>query len=246
MCILAQAQRQWEIRPGAAPVPGGEGENHTGESERTQEKPGTSAMELRAGPRKGKLRTARHRWWLGGMLLVVTGAAWAGHLAADAQGQRPSQDDVEAAYLYNFGKFVRWPGGSARGPLVICVAAEDSFAPALRQLVSGEQIDQRPLQVKTLDSAGGVQGCSILFVGATQTGRADALLGAAAGKPILTVGETPDFLTRGGTIQFVQTEDHVRFSVNLDAANRSGLGLSSELLKVAVSVTGRPGRGGAE
>jgi hypothetical protein len=46
-------------------------------------------------------------------------------------------------------------------------------------------------------------------------------------------------------IQFFQVEDHVRFSVNLDAANRNGVGLSSELLKVAVSVKGKPQGGGA-
>ena len=33
-------------------------------------------------------------------------------LAAQAgQAQKTSRDDVQAAYLYNFGKFVRWPQG---------------------------------------------------------------------------------------------------------------------------------------
>ena len=47
-------------------------------------------------------------------------------------------------------------------------------------------------------------------------------------------------------IQFVLVEDHVRFSVNLDACNRHGVGLSSELLKVAVTVTGKAGDGRGE
>ncbi len=116
---------------------------------------------------------------------------------------------------------------------------------ALNRLAAGEQIDQRPLAVKAVSDPGAVAGCSILFIGSTEPGRVDTFLAAAAGKPILTVGDAPDFLARGGTIQFVQMEDHVRFSVNLSAASRCGLGLSSELLKVAVSVTGRPGTGGA-
>jgi YfiR/HmsC-like len=44
----------------------------------------------------------------------------------------------------------------------------------------------------------------------------------------------------------VLVEDHVRFSVNLEAANRCNVGLSSELLKVAVTVTGRPETGGTK
>jgi hypothetical protein len=182
---------------------------------------------------------------LSGLLLAVAGVASADLSWQSALAQRPSRDEVQAAYLYNFGKFVRWPAGAARGPLTICVAAPDSFGHAISALTAGEQIDQRPLQVKTVDGAGGVGGCSILFIGAMEPKRVNELLAAAAGKPVLTVGDAPDFLARGGTIQFVEMEDHVRFSVNLDAANRGGLGMSSELLKVAVSVTGKPGTGGA-
>jgi hypothetical protein len=179
-----------------------------------------------------------------GLLLTVAGVASAGLASQNARAQRPSRDDVEAAYLFNFGKFVRWPPESGRGPLAICVAAQDSFGAALQKLVAGEQINGRPLQVRALNRPEGVGGCSILFIGPGP--QLEAFLAAVAGKPILTVGDAPDFLVRGGTIQFVLMEDHVRFSVNLSAASHSGLGLSSELLKVAVSVTGRPGTGGAQ
>lgn len=201
-------------------------------------------MELRTEQRRRQDRS-RGRRWLAAFLLAAGGIASAGLPQQSARAQRPSRDEVEAAYLYNFGKFVRWPAGAVRGPLVICVAAQASFLQALSRLVTGEQIEQRPLQVKNIGNAGDVTGCSILFIGSTEARRVDGLLGAAAGKPILTVGDAPDFLVRGGAVQFVLMEDHVRFSVNLSAAARGGLGLSSELLKVAVSVTGKPGTGGA-
>ena len=200
-------------------------------------------MELRTGPVKAS--GAKRRWWLGGLLLAVAGAASAGLASQNARAERPSRDEVEAAYLYNFGKFVRWPAASAPGPLVICVVAQDSLTQVLESLVGGEQSDRRQLAVKGGNEPGAVAGCSILFMGATEAKRADTFLAAAAGRPILTVSDAPEFLARGGTIQFVQVEDHVRFSVNLNAANRCGLSLSSELLKVAVSVTGKPGTGGA-
>jgi hypothetical protein len=41
-------------------------------------------------------------------------------------------------------------------------------------------------------------------------------------------------------IQFVMVENHVRFAVNLDALNRAHLVLSSELLRVASSIGGKP------
>ncbi len=206
---------------------------------------GTNAMELRAGPRQENAGTRKRRWWTVGWLLVLVGVASAGVPVPSTRAERLSRDDVEAAYLYNFGKFVRWPAARAQGPLVLCVAAPDSFSEALSHLVAGEQINQRTLEVRAVSRPEGVGECSILFVRPTEPGRVDAYLTAVGNKPILTVGDAPDFLVRGGAVQFVQMEDHVRFSVNLDAANRSGLGLSSELLKVAVSVTGKPGTGGA-
>jgi hypothetical protein len=164
---------------------------------------------------------------------------------AGADADRASLGDVEAAYLYNFGKFVRWPDDPSHGPVLICVAGKDPFAQTVAHLVTGERLNDRPLQVRNLDRASAVQGCSILFVGDGQRAQMDAYVAAADGKPILTVGDSPDFLARGGIVQFVFEEDHVRFSVNINAAKRNGLALSSQLLKVAVSIVGGPGNGGA-
>ena len=203
------------------------------------------AMAVRAQSRARGDRKAQGRRWLGGLLLaaMAAGGTWPGR---DARAQKPSRDDVQAAYLYNFGKFVRWPEGAGHGPIQVCVAGQDPFAQTVGQLVAGERIGGRGVEVRNLDEPEGVGSCSILFVGAPERARTDAFLAAADGKPVLTVGEGPDFLTRGGMIQFVLVEDHVRFSVNLEAANRCNVGLSSELLKVAVSVTPRPETGGTK
>ena len=55
-----------------------------------------------------------------------------------------------------------------------------------------------------------------------------------------TVSNVPKFSQRGGMIQFVVEANKVRFEVNLASAERAGLSLSSELLKVATTVTRSP------
>jgi hypothetical protein len=50
------------------------------------------------------------------------------------------------------------------------------------------------------------------------------------------VSDIPHFSERGGMIQFVLEKDKIRFEVNLTNAERAGLKLSSELLKVAIAV----------
>jgi hypothetical protein len=162
-----------------------------------------------------------------------------------AGADRPSRDDVEAAYLYNFGRFVRWPDAGDQGPLRICVAGPDAFSRSVARLAAGERVGDRPLTAIRIERTEDELRCSILFISAAEQTRLGAWLGQAAGKPILTVGEASDFMDRGGIIQFVAEDNHVRFSVNLNAAGRSGLSLSSELLKVAVSVVGSSANGGA-
>ena len=188
-----------------------------------------------------RLRVIR---WLALPLLACVAASAAVVAPVKTESQRASLDDVEAAYLYNFGKFVRWPEAAAGTPLVICIAGSDSFQEAVAHLVGDERIGGRDVQTRRVESRAAIPACSILFVDAEESDRLGTYLAAADGKPVLTVSDAPDFLDRGGIIQFVFDGDHVRFSVNLSAAGHNGLTLSSELLKVAVHVTGSQGRGG--
>jgi hypothetical protein len=76
-----------------------------------------------------------------------------------------------------------------------------------------------------------------VFLGVSEDAHLKKDLDAFEKKPILTVSNIPRFLERGGMIQFLVQDRRVRFAVNLPAAERTGLALSSELLKVAVYVS---------
>ncbi len=163
-----------------------------------------------------------------------------------AQAPRPSQEDVQAAYLYNFAKFVRWPAANNRPTLDICVAGQQLYVDTLTRIVAGERIDTRSLTVRAVLRTEDAAGCDILFIDASAKERMDALIAASAGRPVLTVSDIPDFLDRGGMIQFLVQENRVRFSVDLKPVERSGVSLSSQLLRVAVAVNGRPSSGGGQ
>jgi len=78
--------------------------------------------------------------------------------------------------------------------------------------------------------------CRILFVSSAETGLLERMIEAVSKQGVLTVSDMPQFVNRGGMIQFVTDDKRVRFEVNLTAAQRAGLTLSSELLKVATVV----------
>lgn len=155
---------------------------------------------------------------------------------------RPSEYAVKAAYLYNFGKFVRWPADAkpARNPnFSICVLGQDPFGPSLDATVEGETISGKPVIVRHVTTARDGASCNILYISPTERGRLSEILAVLGRDSTLTVSDMPDFTDRGGMIQFILDSGRVRFEINRDAAQAAGLNLSSELLKVAMNVRGR-------
>jgi YfiR/HmsC-like len=153
---------------------------------------------------------------------------------------KPSEYDVEAAYLFNFSKFITWPADS--GSLSICVLGDDPFGQALDKIVTGEKVEGKSVVDKRITRSEEASSCSILYISASEASRLSRILLAVKDAPVLTVSDLPDFLDRGGMIQFVLRDSRVRFAVNLAPTQHDGLALSSELLKVAVSVRRAEGR----
>jgi len=154
--------------------------------------------------------------------------------------QRPSEYDVKAAYLFNFGKLMRHTDNYVRTPTFeICILGRDPIGKTIDELAANESIDNRSVRINRLPDVTAAKSCSIIFISSYEQENIREDLAILAGAEILTVSDVPDFLKRGGMIQFVVLENHVRFAVNLDALNRAHLVLSSELLRVASSIGGK-------
>ncbi len=155
-----------------------------------------------------------------------------------AQKSSPTENEVESAYLYNFGKFVEWPAkASSIGEFfTVCVLGDDTFGATLETTIAGESIEGKKVLVKRVAKPQDAVSCRILFIGSSQHSRVKEILAELDDTSVLTVSDMPEFTRRGGMIQFVVEANRVRFEVNLTSAERSGLTLSSQLLKVAVNV----------
>ena len=146
---------------------------------------------------------------------------------------------MKAAYLYNFGRFIEWPGkvAVARGDaFTVCVLGQDPFGPSLDATLAGETIGGKTIVAKRISSAEESDNCQILFLSLRDDSRLNKIIADLDKKAVLTVSDMPQFVKRGGMIQFVPEGKKVRFEVNLTATQHAGLTLSSELLKVATAV----------
>lgn len=163
-------------------------------------------------------------------------------LPAQVPPSQPNESEVKAAYLLNFGRFLRHanPPAPAASTFDICILGQDALAQSIDETAANETIDNVPVHVRRLPDVTDAKACAIVFINAKNSDDLREDLAILSISDALTVSDAPDFLDRGGMIQFVLIQNHVRFAVNLNAVNRAHLVLSSELLRVASSVIGKP------
>jgi len=155
-------------------------------------------------------------------------------LAAASPPQPLDEYQVKAAFLYNFAKFVQWPSEAfqtATEAIAICILGQDPFGRSLADTVAGRAIEGRSIVVRHISDIKQAAGCHVLFIASTENKRSPAML--AGIKPgTLTVGDS-DASAAGAVINFKLDDGKVRFEINMDAAEREKLQISSRLLGLA-------------
>lgn len=151
-----------------------------------------------------------------------------------------SEHSVKAAIIYKIAKFVAWPEdafATRTEPLQVCFPATDPIGPALDAL-SGKIVWGRPIAVKRLNEITTVElDCKILFVGEEPKASRTTLVSKVANAPVLTIGESQDFVDLGGIVTLEIEQSRIQFAINVDASERAGLNISAQLLQLA-TITG--------
>ncbi len=162
-------------------------------------------------------------------------------LALQPAVARPTQSDLEysvkANYLIRFAAFVEWPPrafATPQAPLVICVAGRDPFGAGLDRAARGQTAFGRPLAVRRPATREDIAVCHIVYVG---QGGASLMEGVEGRQNLLQVTDAAVSAKRG-MIHFAVSNGRVRFHIDLGAATRSRLAISSRLLNLALSVEG--------
>jgi hypothetical protein len=170
-------------------------------------------------------------------------------------GIQASENDIKAAFLYNFIKFTDWPKGKVAEPNTITIGLlgehpfKDAFGP-----VKDKPVGDKRLIIKDLgrfrrsfpqNDAGNLEfanyieqlrKCHLLFISGSERDNFKAIIGAVKGYNVLTVGETTDFLELGGIVTFIPGVEKPVFEVNLNVCEREGLKISSKVLRLARKV----------
>jgi hypothetical protein len=151
--------------------------------------------------------------------------------------------EVKAAFIYNFSRFVQWPPSDLDKPFVVGILGKDPFGAVLDESLNGKRADGREVVVRRFSRIENAAESNILFVSSSEEANLEQIVKGLHSLPVLTIGETSRFAERGGMINLTTQGNRIRFEINLDAIERSGLKVSSQLLRLAKIVsTPQPAR----
>ncbi len=181
----------------------------------------------------------RHTFFLLG-LVIISLLPSAHAAAAVIEGSTTSREyKIKAAFLYNFTKFTSWPTdkfGNKQSPLNICLIGHDPFGLTMDTTTNGKLVKGRSITVLRINHIADTDTCHLLFIGTSKNGRLTEILTYVSELPILTVTDGEDDNEGSGIINLVTIGNKIRFEINPTTANRAGIHLSAQLLKLALII----------
>lgn len=164
---------------------------------------------------------------LTGLMLLLASTA--------GQAQVSTEQQLKAAYLVNFLKYVEWPEHHAKA--TICLFGRETMGNALANY-EGRSVAGRPIELRRVSGPDQLADCRILYVPDTEEARFAAVLRWVEGLPILTVSDAEFFARQGGGIALVREDTRLGFDVNLNTLNRARLKPASQMMRLARQVIG--------
>ena len=168
--------------------------------------------------------------------VVILFPVFAMSMICPSQQESLPEYQVKAVFLYNFAQFVEWPPhafAEGNAPLIIGILGSDPFGNYIDEIIKGENVNGHPLIVKRCQTIDEIKTCHILFIGSNEKDRVKLICEKLKSRNILTVGDVPNFAKQGGMVRFFIEDNKTKIRINLEAAKKEDLSISSKLLRLA-------------
>lgn len=175
----------------------------------------------------------RQIWWRMIIFVLIMAA-----ISAKVYGYSAAEEyEIKAAFLYNLGNYLKFPTSvlSESDPdqnFFICILGRDPFQQNIDSAAEDEKIQGHPVKIKRLQRIQEVDGCHLLFISDSERSRLKMLFQTLARRPILTVGDTDDFIEQGGMLKFYNDNNKIRLALDLEKVRAVDIKPSANLLKI--------------
>ncbi len=163
--------------------------------------------------------------------------------AGALQGQQAERTEPEAkaALLQKILGFVNWPPAAVRRPFRVAFIGRGPVAREFKLLRDAGTLGSNRVEVNSETLDADLDAYQVVFLSGSDSRHLRDLADRLAGKPILTVCESPSGCDRGIMLTLLVRDEHIQYEINLKRAKRAGLVLNSQILQMAAKVCGGGG-----
>jgi hypothetical protein len=152
-----------------------------------------------------------------------------------AQEARPIHE-VYSMMVFNFVKYVQWPGGDENKEFVIGVMGNNEIFNTLNSWYGGKQKGNKTYIIKKFSNASEMTDCQVVFIDRSKSGEFEAVNNKVKGKGTLVVTDRNGLGSKGSCINFKTVDEKLKFELNQHAIESSNLKVASALTSMAILI----------
>jgi hypothetical protein len=142
------------------------------------------------------------------------------------------EDEIKSAIVLSFLRYSEWSEPVPAGqPLTVGVIGRSSVLPVLRRDLEGKVVNGHPVRIIEVKTLSDPHCCQVIYLATGKSSEIQQGLSGVQSGHALTIGESDRFLEYGGAISLTLVNGRMSFEVSLDAVKRSGVVISSKLLR---------------
>jgi len=148
---------------------------------------------------------------------------------------REQEADLKAVFIYNFTRYVEWNVNQNESEFIIGIVGNSAIDKPISQIAKTNTVNSKRIIIKHFSRPEDISYCHILFIPSGRAVDTKTILDNVD-KGTLTIGDGADMARNGACLNFVLSNDKLKFEANLNALAIAGLKASSQLLKLAIIV----------
>jgi hypothetical protein len=162
-------------------------------------------------------------------MLLLVGLAIS-MMSAIAQTSIPK---AQSMFIYNFSRLIEWPEAYKSGDFVIGVLGTSDVFTELQAYTAGKKVGLQNIIVQKYKEVGEIDKCNILFISYGKSSSIAEIISKIGSGSTLIIAEKKGMAEAGAAINFLVSEDKLKFELKSLNATKNGLKLSSKMEEMA-------------
>jgi hypothetical protein len=151
--------------------------------------------------------------------------------------RRDEEAQLKAAFIYRFTEYIQWKSVEEAETFNITVLGQSPVTGYLQKLAESKLVLNKKIVVTAVQNVSQAKmPCHMVFQSRESLELLRNIVNSYKGKPTLIVTEEAGDLEKGAHINFVLSDEKIRFEVNLASMKASGLDASAQMLNLATYV----------